>query len=325
VNNNDRKIIVGNWILHRIRLRDKEMYSYFIKQSQYPVNLWSSNFDFIWADAQSVQKQVYWKIVDGMLVTFAFQKRYGLYLLCLPFGSGDPDQVLHVVYRCLQFCNRWNRSKNYPPATVKTVNSQQLEFLEKSEYFRKFFEYVKLKGIERHFSVKNLVELKGNSFQRIRNAINRFNRNYPQTIFRRYTPKDYKPLLLVSQNWKKTAGSKYSVIFDDVYFHEILKHQAELDHLIIVAEMDGKIVGMASGGILPTGQSWGCLIKKLADINDLNEKLIVEFAKEIHRIDPNVELMNVGSDLGAEGLIAFKEKFRPVLNLERYRIALKQK
>ncbi len=79
---------------------------------------------------------------------------------------------------------------------------------------------------------------------------------------------------------------------------------------------------MISGGVLPNGQSWCCLRKALLGFDGLSEFLIIELVRTIHSINPAVETMNDGGDL-TKGLKFFKEKFRHVLSLRRYRMLLK--
>jgi hypothetical protein len=84
-----------------------------------------------------------------------------------------------------------------------------------------------------------------------------------------------------------------------------------------------RIIGMATGGILPTKQAWGSVIKYDSNYTGLSETMVVEFAKLIRSISPESKYLNVGSDLGPGGLRNYKLKFRPELNFKRYRIHLK--
>ena len=127
----------------------------------------------------------------------------------------------------------------------------------------------------------------------------------------------------LGEYWSKTSGQKYSYTFDDVYFPEIIKHYKELNHLVLVVEMNNEIIGMISGGDLPTGQSWWCLSKFVNSYDGLSEFLIIELAKAINKIDPKIELMNAAEDLGPGGLRFFKERFRPILDLRRFVVKLK--
>lgn len=318
----ENNIQLGSWTFNEIKIEDMSMYSEYIKTTKYPANLWSSNFAYLWAAGQSNMRKVLWKVIDDMLVTFAYSINNTLYLMCLPFGGGTPEEVVNVLMKCLRFCCEVNNNDT-SKAAVRTVNSMQLEFLRESPVFEKYFKVIPLVGIEKHFSVKNLVSLEGKRFTNLRQKINRFRKLYPNAIIRKYTPNDYNEVMLLGEHWADTSGKKYARIFDNVYFREIIKHCNELNHLVFVVELEGKIIGMVSGGELPTGQSWGCLSKFIREFEGLSEFLIVEFAREIYKTNSGIEYMNTGSDLGSSGLRFFKDKFRPVLNLKRYGLKLK--
>jgi hypothetical protein len=105
-----------------------------------------------------------------------------------------------------------------------------------------------------------------------------------------------------------------------VYFKEIVKHSSELGQIILTVKIHDTLIGMISGSELPTGQSWGSVVKFENGIPGLSESLIILFAKELYRRNPSIEFLNVGSDLGPGGLRTYKLKFRPVLNLKRYQV-----
>jgi uncharacterized protein len=320
--NSLKSIQIGDWSFNEIQLEDIDMYSEYIKKTRYPANLWSSNFAYLWAKSQSKIRKVLWKIVDDMLVTFGYTRKGILYLMCLPFGEGKSDKVVEVVYKCLNYCYKMDNN-NKSEASLLLINSPQLEFLKGSEKFNKYFSIVNIVGIERHLSIPKLIALKGKEFERIRNKINKFNKLYPNAIVRKYKTSDYEEIIKLGENWLKKSGQKYSTIFDRVYFPEIIKHCKELKHVVLVVEIDNKIVGMASGGDLPTGEAWGCLLKFMNDFDGISAFLIVEMAKEIHRINAEIQYINTGSDLGPGGLRVFKESFRPVLNYYRYEVFLR--
>lgn len=316
------EIFLGSWNFHVIDLPDIELYTEYIKNTEYPANLWSSNFALLWAVSQSPSRKVLWKIVDGMLVTFGYLKSGFLYLICLPFGKGSSEKVLRVVRECLIFCYEWNIDKN-PGAIVKVVNSLQLDFLRKSNDFDKYFKVIGLVGLEKHFSISKLITLPGKDFETIRRKINKFRRLCPEAIVRQYEDSDYEEVMKLGEAWSETFGQKYSYIFDKVYFTNMTKYHKLLNHLILVVEFKGKLIGMVSGGELPTGESWWCISKFADEYEGISEFLIVELAKEINKRNPKVELMNAAEDLGPGGLRFYKERFRPVLDLRRFLIELK--
>lgn len=313
----------GRWKFHVIQIEDMDMYTSYIRKTRYPANLWSSNFAYMWAISRSDNRKLLWKIVDGLLVTFVHTNKDFLYLYCLPFGDADSEQVIAVTQKCMRYCLEWNNQEANRPL-VRMINADQLDFLAKSPHFNEYFTKKTWQGIERHFDINKLVLLTGKDFSRVRNRLHKFYREHPDAKISQYQDTDYKELIELDKHWKNTSGLKYANIFDGVYYKELVKHSAELDQLTLVIRIDKKIIGMISGGILPTGQSWASVIKFEDNIPGLSETLFVEFAKKIHTVNPKVELMNVGSDLGSEGLRAYKLKFMPVLNLKRYQIYLKQ-
>ncbi|MBC8060855.1 MAG: DUF2156 domain-containing protein [Clostridiaceae bacterium] len=316
------KIFLGEWTFNVIELSDIDLYSDYIRQTEYTPNLWTSNFPLLWAISQSRIKKILWKIIDDMLVTFGYLKSGFLYLICLPVGKGDPEAVSKVVYKALNFCNKWNVNLE-SNTLVKVVNSTQLDFLRKYDKFNEYFKVVGWVGLEKHFSIDKLVSLPGKEFESIRRKINKFHRLYPTAKLREYENTDFNKVMDLGKQWSNTAGEKYSVIFDNVYFYEIIKNYSALNHLVLVVEMEDKIIGMVSGGALPTGQSWWCLSKFMNDYNGLSEVLIIELAKVINKRNPSIEFMNAGEDLGPGGLRIFKQRFKPVMDLRRYAIYLR--
>lgn len=320
--NPSRQIYLGEWNFNKISLDDKDIYYEYINKSEIPANLWSGNFTFLWAFSQPPKRTILWKVIDDMLVTFAHTKMNELYLVCLPFGKGEPEKVVDLLYRCMTYCYKWNREKSNK-TFIRMINDTQLEFLRNCDKFDKYFRLKKLQETERHYEVKSLISLKGKDFSNIRNKINKFHRENPDARIRKYKSSDFKSILRLNYDWINTAGKKYRNIFDKVYFKKIIKNYKKLNHLILVVEIKKQIVGVVTGEVLPNGQSWGCIIKYLPYIKGLCEAMVVEFAREINRINPNAEFLNTGGDLGTKGLSTFKEKFSPALNLQRYQVYLK--
>jgi len=315
-------IELGLWKFHVIQIKDMGMYESYIKQTRYPANLWSSNFAYMWAASQSSKLKLLWQIIDGLLVTFAHSSKNSLYLFCLPFGNADTEQLIEVTLKCTRFCNDWNGQER-KISVVKMINDDQLAFLKESPRFNEYFTTQTWQGIERHFDISKLVSLEGHEFSNVRRRVHKFYRYNPDAEISRYQDADFDELMELDNRWRNTSGSKYAKILDKVYYKELVKHSGELNQRTIVMKINGRIIGMVSGGVLPTGQSWGSVVKFEENISGLSETLIVEFANEIHRTNPETTLMNVGSDLGPGGLRKYKLKFRPVLNFKRYQIYLK--
>ncbi|QVK17210.1 DUF2156 domain-containing protein [Mycoplasmatota bacterium] len=312
------------WNMKEIELKDKEIYEKYIQETTYEASVWSSNFTYLWAHTNSTKVNIFKAMIDGLLVTFILSHKGRLYLPCLPFGKADVEHLVDVLLKCAKLCFEWNQQSRYfNKSTINPINSIQLDFLKTSQRFEHYFREERLTGLERHYSIDKLLDLSGKDFSKVRNKINKFNRMYPNLVIRNYQPDDFQSIMELGEGWENTSGGKYRRIIDGFYFEPIISHYKELNHIIIVFELDGKIIGMTTVEILPTGQAWGCVTKFIKDYHGISEKLTIEVIKKIHEINPQVKYINVGSDLGSKGLAFFKERFRPVLNYERYAVFYK--
>lgn len=309
---------LGGWLFHPVRLPDRERFAGYIRQTEYQADLWSSNFAYIWATSRPGSQKL-WKIVDGMLVPFMYTRKGSLYLYCLPFGPGDPAKVTRVVRRCLSHCYAFNR-QNAGRTLVRMINQGQLDFLHRCPEFDRNFRAVPWEGVERHFDVAKLSALKGSEFSNIRNRVRKFARDHPDSGLTPYRDADFETLMELGRQWQAASGSKYPTIFDGHYYRELVAHGKILGQTTLVMRVGGRTVGMVAGSPLPTGDSWGSIVKFEPGYPGLSETLIVEFARYLHRLDPRIRRINVGSDLGRGGLRDYKLKFRPVLSYRRYQI-----
>jgi hypothetical protein len=312
--------IVEEWGFRPIKLRDRPLYDQFVAASEFPVDIWSSNFAYLWAHTRIPRQLVILRSqVDGMLVTWVLTTNGRLYLPCLPVGPGDAEHVIGVLQRCEELCAEWNQRSRYTrrPVLAK-LSSNQLDFFQQFDAFNQQFSPKLLTGVERHLSVSKLTSLTGKKFSTIRYKLNKFQRENPEAKVRNYRAEDFDAVVALGQQWKETSGSKHRRLLDSFYFKATVKNHEALGLENLVIEVDDKIIGMTTGGILPNGQAWGYLTKFDNSYEGISETMVVAMAKRINEIDPSVELINVGTDFGNEQLAMAKEKFRPVHAYQRY-------
>ncbi|PKM88589.1 MAG: hypothetical protein CVU87_07105 [Firmicutes bacterium HGW-Firmicutes-12] len=221
--------------LKEISLTDRDLYFDYMKISEFPTNVFSWYFPYLWSSSQSSIRKIRWSMFDDMLVTFAHTRRDILYLWCLPFGPGGLEKVIEVLYQSLKYCTQWNKEKGFKPM-VRTINNPQLEYLQKYSNFSKLFYTKRLNGIERLHSMKNLLTLPGRDFGKIRNKMRKFHKNQPEALLREFEQQDYDALLELQDYWNNTTGKKYKRIYDSVRYCETIKHFQKLQHLILVME-----------------------------------------------------------------------------------------
>ncbi|CEG25450.1 phosphatidylglycerol lysyltransferase domain-containing protein [Bacillus sp. B-jedd] len=316
-----REVTIGDWKFNKLKLEDKDLFNKFLEATEYPTNLWYCNFDYLYASSRA-RGNIIWTIVDGLFVVFRLTIKNYLCLEFLPLGKGKPCEISDATYKCLKFCENWN-AKLDKKGIVMNLNNLQLDFLSGCPSFKERFTAERKKGVERHISVRKLLELKGNHFQNIRTQLNKFKKVYSDVIVRRADKEDQSALVELKELWNEKSGNKYISIWDNYFYHNLIKNFEELGHIVIVVEIKGKIAGMATGGILPDGQAWACELKYDVGYKGICEFLYIEFVKEINQISPETELINLGSDgSGKGGLRLFKDKFRPVFDTNLYRLYL---
>jgi hypothetical protein len=312
--------IVNEWSFKPLKLKDKSLYDKYIANSEFPIDIWSSNFAYLWAHTRVPRKLVILRSrVDGMLVTWILTTRGRLYLPCLPVGPGDAEHVISVLLRCQALCAEWNQISNYSdkPFLAK-LSSNQLHYFQQNDTFNKKFSAKLLTGLERHLSVTSLTNLSGKKFSTIRYKVNKFTRDNPSAILRNYHTDDFDKVVSLGRQWKETSGTKHRRILDSFYFKATIKNHQALGLENLVIEVENKIIGVTTGGILPNGQAWGYLTKFDRSFDGISEFMVVSMAKKINQLDPNIELINVGTDFGNKQLAMAKEKFRPVNTYQRY-------
>jgi len=301
------------------------MYNAYAAAAEYSTTVFSSNFAYVWGN-QGPGSVVLWKEIDGMLALFKYNRRYGtMHLPILPLGPGSPDHAAGVLLQAMSLCRDWNRSKG-TRTRVRVIDDLQYAFLRRSRVFRRYFRCVELEGMERHASVRELLTLHGDAFRTVRHALRRFGHVYPEARIRRAEERDREPLLELKREWDATAGSKYKKVWDDVFFNNLLRHAAALEQSTLVLDVGGTIAAAGICGVSPNGQGWYSWLKYREQFPGANTVMYVELAKEVHRLHPDAELINLGHDAGvSNGLRAFKNKFRPVLNTKRLRVFFRER
>jgi hypothetical protein len=258
-------------------------------------------------------------LVDGILVTWILTKQGRLYLPCLPVGGGSLTDIMSVLNQCTSYCDDWNQQTGFShKPVIAKLSSSQLAYFQQSKEFTLQFTPKLLSGIERHLSISSLTSLTGNQFSTIRYKLNRFRRNYPNVKLRIYQPSDLENVIKLAQLWQRSAGAKHRRIQDGFYFKATVKHYAALGLENLVVELDGRIIGMTTGGVLPTGEAWGYIMKYDNSFVGLSEYLVIAMAQRIREIEPKAELINIGTDFGNQRLAMAKEKFRPVRAYQRF-------
>jgi D-alanine-D-alanine ligase-like ATP-grasp enzyme len=305
--------------LNELRLEHKAIFDHYAHNSTCIVSSWWSVFPIFYGQTFRKKRKSYWAILDNLFVPFVLNNNK-ISILFLPFGNGTPDDYVNVLKKCTVFCNNFNKHRS-TNALVKWLNEDQLTFLQKCKYFDSIFSYQEYKiGPEYYYSVQKLIDLSGKEYTKIRRNINKFKNAHKNIIIRDYSDEDYEGMIDLYNSWADSAIQRYDNLFDKEYFSEIIKCYNRLNHIILVAINDNKIVGMISGEIGPNKIGYALFKKYREGYTGISEFLSCQLASKFHALDVDVKIINDGGAGKSQGLQAFKEWFRPIGKPKRYKL-----
>lgn len=306
-----KKLNINGEEFNIIDFPDKPMFQKYIDETEYPVELWFTNFTYLYGLGQSKKREVVWKIVNKLLCVFSKSEKDELLLLCLPLGKCDKDKLNLTIVDCFDLIAKVNPDAKL---RIRTVSEIQMPWVDDETFRGKQIGY----GKEHHYDVKKVANLEGSDLAYIRRKINKFNREYPNAIFREYTLADYDNMMILKRKWSETAGQKYFQISNGVVYKTIMHDYKKFDHKVFVVIIDGVFVGMTSGQYITSDKKKAvCLLRKpMNNIDGLSEFIIHKVCEYFKEAD----VLDDGADRGPGGLRFFKERFRPIVSPEVFEV-----
>ena len=206
----------------------------------------------------------------------------------------------------MKICAKVNKS-SVPLCEIREVSDVHRDWIMEKHFKLKKSSF----GLEHHYPIKRVAKMEGKDFSYIRRKVNKFNREYPDAIWREANDADWDGLLQLQRAWEETAGEKYFRIIDATYYRCAIKNKDALNHRVFIVTLHNRVIGMISGAILPTGQAWCFLRKPLNNFDGLSEFLIHKLCEVFQNDVSDDTLLNDGGDGNSKGLRFFKERFCP--------------
>lgn len=301
----DKNFSIKDIKFNTISMSDRPMFEEFYAKTPYDTNLWVMNFVYTIGFDESNSRKVLWKIVDGLLCVFVVNHNLeNMFMLYPPCGKCDKKLFNRVVAKCMKIMLKVNDG-SVEKSHIRTINQNHVDWLN-SRYFKcKKSSF----GYEHIYSCKEVAKMEGKKFEYIRRKFNKFTKEYPNAVWRRYVPTDWQSMMALKSAWEETAGEKYFRIIDASYYKGTIEHCETLKHDVFVVELNNRIIGMISGGMLSEEQKrcWCFLRKPLNNFDGLSEFLIVMLCREYA---DKADVLNDGADGGGGGLRFFKERFK---------------
>lgn len=175
------------------------------------------------------------------------------------------------------------------------------------------------------YNTKDLIELSGNNYQKIREYINRFQKNY-QYKLSSYGKGDYKEVNKFLEIWykQKIKDKKETLISLKEDFKNTKNSFNYLNKInnirSLIVKSNNKIIGISTFGFLNNKMAIGFNIKtSYKEYKGVTEFMVHEVAKNIS----DITFLNSGGYGKSESLKTHKEKFRPTKINSIYKVYFK--
>ncbi len=201
---------------------------------------------------------------------------------------------------------------NLRGATKEFVTFLQENYEGKFDYIeeRDYFDYIYLG--------EDLRTLKGRKYQKKRNHINSFLKEYENRYeYKRLGKENFKECLDLLESWSENKEEDESIISEKIAIEKVFKNYEKLDIKVGGIYIDNKLEAFTFGEYLNSNMAVIHIEKANSEIRGLYpmiNKLFLE--KEF----PDVEFVNREEDLGIEGLRKAKLSYYPHKFVEKYTV-----
>lgn len=184
------------------------------------------------------------------------------------------------------------------------------------------------------YDADDLISLKGNNYANKRNEINKFKKTYPDFRTEVFTVEEHGEAVLalvnhwISTRMKYMPNENMDGFLDGIYAERIatkrmIKHYNELNLIGLVIFIDDQLVGFTVGEKINTSTASVIIEKTDFEVLGCAQFIFREFAKMLQE-SYQIELINVGDDMGFENLKRVKMSYHPKKLIPKYTIYQRQ-
>lgn len=249
-------------------------------------------------------------VVDGALVFFSQFNRKSVYLF--PVGAGDLQKPLEAIIA--------DAKKRGIPCRLTGLTHDDCALLEqlfpsrfRYHFDRDSFDYI--------YDINALADLKGKTYQKKRNHLNRFRQTYPDHQLLPITDRTIAQAEELVAQWyalrlQQNPHADYHM--EQAAIRKALGQRKELGLDGLLLTFDGKSVAMTMGSAL-NADTFDIHFEKALDIADGAYAAINQgFAAYLREKYPHLRWLNREDDMGLEGLRKAKLSYYPDHMVEKH-------
>lgn len=310
-----RGLNIGNDHLHPLSIDTKGLFDSFAQTQTGLTNDLGFANNFIWMTRMSG----FYALIDDCFCLFGLNG--GVLTMLLP-PLGDGGRQAGALQHCFEIMDTYNQSPGHSAVEFvdrEFVLNQGLETDTGRWHLEpQFGDYV--------YATQDLIELSGNAYKNKRNEVNQFLRAYPSHRLERLAGQHHDGIRVLFELWvserlrslesSAVAGFIGTVELERQGIERSLRYYDELGLEGLCLIIDGRIEGFTFGERI-NGNVASILVEKTNfAITGAAQILFREFSRSLS----DCRYTNVGDDLGLENMRRVKMSYRPLMQVEKYRL-----
>lgn len=285
-----------------IKLEDKESYQQYLLDGKERGCEYSFTNLYTWGRQNAT-------ILHNHLVLFSQFNCRTIYPF--PAGTGDKKTVLDAI-----IADSRERGIACRITGLSAEDKQTLINLYPGKFQfhcgRDSFDYV--------YSIDDLADLPGRTYQKKRNHCNRFRSEHPNYIVAPITRENIPLVEAFTAKWYETKLNEApdeDFLMEQTALSKALHHYEELDLEGLILFDEGEILAFTLGSLCTPDCIDVHFEKGLSDVNGAYAIINYEFARYIREKYPHIRFLNREEDMGIEGLRIAKQRYYPHHMIEK--------
>ena len=247
---------------------------------------------------------------EGNLVFFSQFNRQSVYPFPLQGGELKPtlDAIIHDA-----------KTRDIP-CRLTSLSEADCALLEEL-YPGQFRFHMDRNGFDYIYAIDDLADLKGRTYQRKRNHINRFRQNYPDYTIEPLTDENTVEAVLLLQKWyadRALSDPLADFQMEQAAIFKALRNRTELGIEGLLLKHNGRTLALTMGSALSETMFDVQFEKALDEADGAYPTINQEFAKYLRAKHPKLQWLNREDDMGLEGLRKAKLSYAPHHMIEKH-------
>ena len=247
---------------------------------------------------------------EGNLVFFSQFNRKSVYPFPLQGSDLKPslDAIIHDA-----------KTRDIP-CRLTSLSKEDCDLLEQY-YPGQFRFHTDRDAFDYIYAIDDLADLKGRTYQRKRNHINRFRQNYPAYTVEPLTDENTVEAVLLLQKWyadRELADPLADFQMEQAAIFKALRNRRELGIEGLLLKHNGRTLALTMGSAMSEDTFDVQFEKALDEADGAYPTINQEFAKYLRAKYPKLQWLDREEDLGMEGLRKAKLSYYPHHMIEKH-------